>query len=281
MPRRPKNTPLNNPAQVHYPQISESEMPLFSFKNFVDFLSNNFGVLFLVALFFIVGFLTGSLWTENQMLKNGSGGSVAGGQVAPAVDPGAQGPTEDQLKKVPKVTNDDHIRGNKDAKVVLIEYSDYECPYCNKFHPTMKQVMEKYGNQVAWVYRHYPLPFHTSAQRSAETGECVNKVGGKEAFWKFSDAVYTQVGTDGATALTPENLYKLAAAAGANSDKVKSCVDSGEMTQKVKDQMAAGTTAGISGTPGTIIVTKDGKYELIPGALPFEQVQPLLDKYLN
>ncbi len=261
---------------------SSSEAGPYSFESFVSFINKNFSVILLIGVTFIVGFFGGSLWTENQMLK-GNGGAVKAAAAdqdkpsAPTQPNAPQGPTEDQLSQVPEVTNKDHIRGNKNAKVVLIEYSDYECPFCNRYHPTMKQVIEEYGNDVAWVYRHYPLPFHPSAQPAAEASECVAKLGGNDAFWTYSDTLYEAAAKG---SLAQSDIDDAVVAAGVSQAAVQDCVDSGEFTQMVKDQMTAGSKAGVSGTPGTVVKTKDGQYDYIGGALPFEQVKATIDKFL-
>ncbi len=256
---------------------SSSDFSPYSFKALVNFMNNNFALIFLFALIFVGGFIIGSLWTEKQMLKNGTNtGAIVKDADPTVVD---EGPTQETLAQVPKVDKNDHIRGNANAKLTFIEYSDYQCPYCSRFHPTMKQVLDEYGDKVAWVYRHYPLSFHENAQKLGEMGECVAKLGGNEKFWQFSDLFYSGYAED-ETLAQIDNALKLVAQIGLNQTAVKSCMDSGEMTKKVTDQMAGGTKAGVSGTPGTIVVTKDGKYELIPGALPFEQVKAIVEKYL-
>lgn len=257
----------------------------FSFQAFSSFVNTNFSLIILLVMAFVLGFLSGSLWTENRILKNGSGAGVAD---TAGADAAAAAAAQKKLETValfdPKT---DHFRGNKDAKVVLIEYSDFECPYCNKFHPTMVDLMEKYSDQLVWIYRHYPLSFHPNAQPLAEASECVNTYGSQEAFWKFGDSVYAKMndgsifGTDTTNKkVSEEMILSLAAAAGADRNKVKACIDSKEMATKVKDSQASGTKAGITGTPGTVIISKKGGYELIPGALPLEQVEAMLEKHL-
>lgn len=270
-------------------KIQEKEIPQvagkFSFKVFSSFVNANFSLIILLVMAFALGFLSGSLWTENRMLKNGNAaGGSADDKAAAAAEAAAQKKLEGIAAFDPKT---DHYRGNKDAKVVLIEYSDYECPYCNKFHPTMVDLMSKYGDKIVWVYRHFPLSFHPNAQPLAEASECVATYGSQEAFWKFSDSVYTKMGdgsilgTDSTNkVVSQETILSLVSAAGADRAKVKACIDNKEMTQKVKDSQATGTKAGITGTPGTVIMSKKGGVELIPGALSLEQVEAMLEKHL-
>jgi len=227
------------------------------------------------ALAFGLGFVIGKLYEENQSLKKGV--QPAAVEVPPA-DDAAAGPTQETLNQAKAPSQDDHIRGAAKPKVTLVEYSDFECPFCNRFHPTTSKILADYKDEVALIYRHYPLGFHAKAQVSAETSECVAKVGGNEAFWKFADYIFEK--QENGTAMTDALIAESVKAAGADSGKVKTCVDSGEMTQRVKDQEADGQKAGVQGTPGTIIFTKDGAQELIPGALPYEQVKTLVEKYL-
>lgn len=273
MPRAKKAAPLEMP----HPRPMVSTTP-YSFTSFVDFVNNNFVLLMLIGLFFIGGFALGSLWTENQILKNGGARPVAGAPAAPEAPTGPTGPTPEQLAALPELGDNDHLRGNANAKIVLVEYSDYECPFCARFHPTMQQVMQEFGNDVAWVYRHYPLPFHPNAQKSAEAGECVAKLAGEDAFWTYSDAVVKTTETAGA--LTPEAIKNAALSAGVNEAAFTACLDSGEMAAVVKDFQDKGAAAGISGTPGTFIVVEGEAKELIPGALPFAQVKTMIEQYL-
>ncbi len=250
----------------------------FSLSSVLSFINNNFGLILLVGVFFVGGAFAGSLWTENQLL--GSGAGTAGAPTAAGQQPTAPaGPTADQIAQMPPVDENEYSRGADDAKITLVEYSDLECPFCQRHHETMLQVMEEYDGDVKWVMRHYPLSFHQYAQKAAEAAECVGADAGDEAFWKFVDLYFERTTASG-TGFPLEDLASLGEEAGANPDNVQGCIDNDIMAGKVQEQMAAGTTAGVSGTPGTFIVTEDGVQELIPGALPFEQIKVTIEKYL-
>lgn len=172
----------------------------------------------------------------------------------------------------------DHIRGNPNAKVSVIEYSDYECPFCARHHPTMQQVMDEYGDDVNWVYRHYPLSFHPNAQMTAEASECVNEQGGNDAFWAYTDLLFEK----GVANKTKDDFIAYAGEVGVDTDEFVNCLDSGKYTQHVKDDMAGGSAAGVSGTPGNIVVNNEtGDKQLVSGAQPFASFQSVIDQYLN
>lgn len=96
---------------------------------------------------------------------------------------------------VPPDVNSDHIKGDKGAEISLIVYTDFQCPYCGRVHPTLQQLVDKYKGQVNWVYRHFPLSFHQNAQIAAEATECAADLAGNEAFWQFTDKMFEK-GTD-------------------------------------------------------------------------------------
>ena len=245
-------------------------------------LSGNFNAV-LVLILIVASFAIGSLYTKVKYLEKGAavaGTTTTGTKQAAGAPAAAGAPQPQAAAKKPEITNADWYRGNKNAKVVMVEYSDLECPFCKSFHPTMQQVMKDYGDKVKWVYRHYPLSFHANAQKEAEASECAGKIGGNEAFWKYTDAIFERTTSNG-TGFALDKLVPLAKELGLNESSFKQCLDSGEMAQKVKDQMAKGTAEGVTGTPGTIIIDAKGDTQLVPGALPFEQVKPMIDKALQ
>jgi len=184
-------------------------------------------------------------------------------------------------KNLKPVSEDEYIRGNPDAPITIIEYSDFECPYCKRFHNTMKQVLENYEGQVNWVYRHFPLAFHDPiATKEAEATECVGDLGGGDKFWEYADLVYKT--TKSNKGLAEDQLPVLAKSIGIDEAAFNECFQSGKYATKVKQQISDGAKAGVSGTPGSFIVdNKTGDITMIPGALPFEQIKPRLDALLK
>ena len=227
----------------------------------------------------VVGaFFLGSLWTKVQILEKGGSGANPSVANAPSVP---STPAPQAAAVAPKIDKNDHIRGNKNARIALVEYSDLECPFCKTFHPTAQKVVDEYNGKVMWVYRHYPLSFHANAQKESEASECVYDQGGDDAFWKFIDSIYARTTSNG-TGFALDKLGPLAAEEGVSEAKFTECLDSGKFAQKVKDQMTQGSKEGVSGTPGNILLdTKTGKTQVIPGAVPFEQIKPVLDEMLK
>lgn len=176
----------------------------------------------------------------------------------------------------------DHIYGSLDAKVSLIEYSDFECPFCKSFHPTAKRVVEAYGGKVNWVYRHYPLAFHNpGAQTQAEASECANELGGNEAFWKYADLIYERTKSNG-RGFPLDKLAPLAKEIGLDGKKFQACLESGKYTARVKEDFIEGTQIGINGTPGNIILNNEtGAVKLKPGAIPLAVLKAEIDKLLK
>jgi protein-disulfide isomerase len=178
----------------------------------------------------------------------------------------------EKAKNVRRVSTErDHIYGNPKAAISLIEYSDFECPYCKRFHQTAKRIVQAYEGKVNWVYRHFPLEFHNpGAQKQAEASECAGELGGNDAFWKYTDAVYARTRSNG-KGFPLANLAPLAKEIGLDADQFQTCLDSGKQADRVKEDLAEGGRIGITGTPANILLHNGtGETRVKTGAQPFE-----------
>ncbi len=163
----------------------------------------------------------------------------------------------------------DHLYGDPDATITLIEYSDFECPYCKRFHSVPKKLVEQFKGQVNWVYRHFPLSFHNpGAQKQAEASECAYEQGGDEVFWKFADTLYQRT-RSGGHGFPLEQLAGLAEGFGLDGVSFQQCLDSGKYADRVKEDLLEGKSLGITGTPGNVLVNNvTGQVVLKVGAHP-------------
>lgn len=203
--------------------------------------------------------------------------------LAPAAPTVQQPPEPTSTDNLPAIdAKIDHIRGDiSKATIAVVEYSDFECPFSQRHHPIMQQIVDTYKGDVVWVYRHFPLSFHANAPKEAEAAECADELGGNDAFWKYTDAIFERT-TAGGTGFPLENLVPLAKELGLNETKFKSCLDSGKYAQHVKDEMSGGSTAGVNGTPGNIIVNlKTDENRIVSGAQPFSAFKAAIDALLG
>lgn len=156
------------------------------------------------------------------------------------------------------------VKGNKDAEIIIIEYSDAECPFCQRHTDagTLKTVSEKFGDDVAISFRHYPLSFHPKAKPAAEAMECARVAGGDEAFFAVEEGVFASKD------LSTEGLKAVAEKAGVDMNKRQTCMDNGDTSSAVDAQMAEGQSKfGVRGTPGNVVLnTKTGEWKLVSGA---------------
>jgi len=207
---------------------------------------------------------------------NTSPAPVAGNPTPGANQQEAQGGGE-----VRPVDADDHIRGNPNAPIVIVEYSDYDCPFCKNYHETMSRVMDDYGasGQVAWVYRHFPIEqLHPNAPVLSLASECVAELGGNDAFWSFSDLIFGEREANQQTNVTKLGDY--ASRAGVNEIDFNACVESGELKNKVEEDFADAANAGAQGTPYSLVLV-GGQQGVINGAQPYEAVKQILDTLIG
>lgn len=187
------------------------------------------------------------------------------------------------LEKFAPVTNDDHIRGNQNAPVKIVEYSDMECPFCKRFHATMQQVMDEYGKggKVAWVYRHFPLDsIHSQARMEAVASECANELGGNDVFWKYTDRFFELTPSNNQTNIATV-LPQIAREIGLDETKFNSCLASKKYDTHIQNDLDNAIATGGNGTPWSIVVTVSGKKYPLSGAQPHKAVKRLIELALQ
>ena len=190
---------------------------------------------------------------------------------------------EQSTDNVAKITKDDHIKGSPNADVVIVEYSDFECPFCARFHSTMQQAIDEYGasGQVAWVYRHFPLDgLHAKARAEAVASECAAEQGGNDAFWAFTDRFFE---------LTPSNdrtnldvvIPQIVSEIGLDQTEFDACTSSGKYDQHIQDDIDNAVATGGQGTPWSVVIGADGTTYPLSGAQPYSAVKQLIEIALS
>lgn len=236
------------------------------------------GVLTALVIVLVIGFFV----LLNLFLKGKTTLSTpTAGQRPPSVAtaPSAPVPGEPTVIQLSPVTEKDWARGKNNAKVSVVEFSDLECPFCKRFHPTMKQLIAEYPNDVQWVYRHFPLTsLHSKASKEAEATECAGELGGQEGFWKYTDQLFEV--TPSNNGLDPAQLPQIAQDVGLDRAKFQTCLDSGKYAQKVQQQADQAIAAGAQGTPYSVVVVGDQKIP-ISGAVSYEQLKQTVDAALR
>lgn len=203
---------------------------------------------------------------------------------APAQAP--QAPTAPTSSKVS--VSDNPMIGSKDAKVTVIEFSDYECPFCKRHfdevYPKLKKDYIDTG-KVKLVFRDYPLPFHDPmATYEAMAARCAREQGGDATYFKIHDEMFKQTTSNG-NGLTKEKIRQIATDLGLNADSIASCADANKYKDKVTKDIADGGAAGVSGTPSFFVGKSDPSGtitgQLIVGAQPYTVFQAALDALLK
>lgn len=175
--------------------------------------------------------------------------------------------------------DDDPVKGEKDAPVIILEFSDYECPACRKFAlTTMKEIEERYIQRglVKFVFRDYPIPFHPFAREAAKAANCAGKEG---RYWEMYDLLFSE------GALHPPALREYATSLGLDAEKFERCMKEPAAEEEIKKDMEDAKAYGIGGTPFFIIGQNTGgrkfEGEPITGAQPFEKFTFLIEKYMK
>ncbi len=155
-----------------------------------------------------------------------------------------------------ELDTDDFIYGNPDAPVMIVEYSDIDCPFCRRVHPTIKEVVDESDGGVAWVYRQFPIEqLHPEAPFKAAASECVGRLAGNDAFWQYLDGL---IAGDSTNTYTEFGISKAA---------FDACVVSSETIAAIDADMQRSVAAGGGGTPFSVVATRERGLP-VNGALP-------------
>jgi protein-disulfide isomerase len=209
-----------------------------------------------------------------------AGAEAKPADAADAAKPAEAAPAADAAKKismdeVKKIKDSALLVGPKDAKILIVEYSEFQCPFCKRHHDngTLKALVDKYPGKVAKTLKQFPLGFHQYAQKAGEAAYCFANGTDADKYYKFADGVFAKTLTSDAVP------FDVAKELGANEAEFKTCVDSGKFAQRVKDDMAEGQRLfGVTGTPGNVILnTESGEYVVVAGAYPASEFEKTLD----
>lgn len=171
-------------------------------------------------------------------------------------------------------TDDDPVMGDADAPITIVEFSDYQCPFCAAFYNgALPDIKKKYidTGKVKLIYRDYPLSFHPDAYPAALLAECVDNLSNDEAYYKIHDQIFETI----AGGFNYDTLSKFAVGLGVDEAKLKKCFDSDEFKDEIYADQKDGEKAGVSGTPGFLV-----NGWLISGAQPFSKFEEVIEKEL-
>lgn len=169
-----------------------------------------------------------------------------------------------------EITDTDVVRG--DSSILLIEYSDLDCPFCQRFHLVAQSLVD--SGEIKWVYRHWPLPSHKNADEAAAISECVRENKGDDSFVKYIDESFSSRKS------SVDEYKELGISFGLTENQIESCIAEGSKErQTVLRHFNEGAQVGVNGTPGSFLInTKNNRYVFLPGALPVEQVRSAIER---
>lgn len=248
----------------------------YSLANLVN---QNFLLLLGGIILIGIGFFVGSLWTENKLLRSGIIGAVPGTPQAAAQPQAPQQPTIGIAS-----VDDDPMMGDKNAPITMIEFSDYECPFCKRyFDDTLPQIKEKYidTGKVKLVFRDLPLPFHDPmATKEAIAANCAREQGGDSKYFEYHDEIFNRTKSNG-NGLSETDLVTIATDLNLSLNSFNTCLEDPKQEAEVKKDLADAGKAGASGTPSFIIgkSTSNGEIDgnLVVGAQPLSAFEAVFE----
>ena len=181
--------------------------------------------------------------------------------------------------EIKPVTAADHILGDPKAPIVMVVYSDIECPYCKQYHNTLTALMNEYGakGKLAVAFRHFPV--HTNSVKEGEALECAAELGGNDAFWKYTNKIFAETNSNNGIDLA--RLPGIATEIGIDVTKFSACLNSDKYKAKVEQDRADVAAAGAQGTPYSVIFAKGETIPLTQGALPYADMKTIIDTILK
>lgn len=194
--------------------------------------------------------------------------------------------TVDVSKMVPQklnfnpISDKDHLRGSKDAPIKIIEYSDFECPFCKRFTVTLDQLTSEYEDSIAIVYRNFPIDsLHKRARNEAMAAECVASLGGNDAYWKYHDLIFSK--TNSNDGLDPALLPQFATQVGVDEAAFTKCLSTNTFAERIQADEQDAVRAGAQGTPYSILIGPTGDTIPISGAQPAATISTLIEQQLK
>ncbi len=188
------------------------------------------------------------------------------------------------LENINPITKKDHVLGDPNAPVKIVEYSDFECPFCKRFDFTMHKIMDEYGKsgKVAWVYRHFPIKqLHPkNSFKVAIASECSVEQKGNIGFWEFANKYFELTISNDRTNIGVV-IPKIAKEYGFNMDSFNKCLSSGKYDKHIRDDTSNAIATGGTGTPWSILIAPDGRKFPINGAQSYQTVKSLIDLVLE
>jgi len=193
-------------------------------------------------------------------------------------------PDAPTVKPVNVSTDDDPVRGSSDAPITIIEFSDFQCPFCSRFHnETLPTILEKYVDtgKVKFVYRDFPIQsLHPNAMPAAAASECAHE---QNKYWEYHDALFERQQTWNNLKLADsiDTFKNIAKEFNLNEDQFNSCLDSGKYIEEINKDLRDGTNYGITGTPGFFVGNEKNGFVKLIGAQPIEAFKKIIDSQLN
>ncbi len=226
------------------------------------------------ALLFLVTLLNGGLFGTSQQAPNAP---------APSAQPGG-GELPTVSVDMKKLADDDAALGDANAPITMIEFSDFQCPFCRRhYFDSHKQIVDNYvkTGKVKIIYRDFPLGFHQGAQPAAEATECAEEQG---KFWEMHDKIFEEQNKlgQGTVQFTVDDLKSWATDIGLDSTKFNTCLDSGKYKSEVQKDLQDGSASGVQGTPGFFIGKTNGNTAtFVAGAYPYATLAQVIEEQLK